>query len=172
MSQTIRYMSLAKKVQAAADNAAATSVPSQGSTPSIMPSHAGDVVALVSTVTLTAALDPMLTNDMYVACVLPANMQLLDAAIICDDIDTATALTLTLGGLHKDFTDITSGSDIITASTIGRTGGVARADVAAGLLVAPVTTDTWIGVKVAAAPTGLNADAKLCVRIWYQSPCA
>lgn len=169
MSLTIRYMSAAAGVQPAADHNAGTAQPSQGSVPAVTPSHAGDVVALVSDITLAAATDPMATGDIYVAGVLPANMRLIDAMIVAGDIDTATALTLTLAALLQDFTDIVSNSNIITASTVGQAGGVARASVAGGLQVDPSTSDTWIGIKLAAGATGLNAGAKLRVVLWYQS---
>jgi hypothetical protein len=161
-------MSKAIGVTPAADHAAATAQPRQGSVPALNQHFTGVPIFQKSDITLTAALDPMLTNDIYVGACLPANSELIDAYLVCGDIDTAAALTLTVARLYQDFTDIVASSDIITASTVGQAGGVARAAVGTGsIMAAPVAYDTWYGIKVANAPTGLNANVKMRLVLVY-----
>jgi hypothetical protein len=113
-------------------------------------------IYLKSDLTLTAAI-PLATGDIIVGACLPANCELLDAILVAGDIDSGTALTMTVAQLLQDFTDIVSGTDVITASTVGQAGGVARASVALGTMIEPQSDyDTWYGIKIAAAATGVN----------------
>lgn len=92
-------------------------------------------------------------NDLFKMVKLPAGATLIDAWMACSDIDTngSPLVSLTLAVLNVGLTDIEAGTNLITASTIGRTGGFARADLLTGLTLAPYSVDRWIGVKVAAA---------------------
>ena len=156
MSQTIAYMKKAQGVTPAADHAAATLQPLQGSYPANTQQVAGVPTYLKSDLTLNANI-PLATNDIIVGACLPANCELLDAILIAGDIDSGTALTMTVAQLYQDFTDIVSGTDVITASTVGQTGGVARASVAIGTMIEPQSDyDIWYGIKIAAGATGVN----------------
>ena len=170
MPQTIRYMSKAVGVTPAADHAAGTILtgqPLQGSVPALNQQVTGVPIFQISDITLTAALDPLATNDIYVAGCLPADHILIDFMIDAGDIDTATALVLSAGLLYPDFTDlVAAATNVITSSTVGQLGGRVRAgggtsDLALGLIQAVNTVDTWYGIKVVTGATGLNAGAKM-----------
>ena len=171
MAQTIRYMSKAVGVSPAADHAAGTILtgqPLQGSVPALTQQITGVPIFQISDITLAATTDPLATNDIYVAGCLPADYRLIDFILIAGDIDTATALVMSAGLLYPDFTDLVGAStNVITTSSVGQAGGVARADTALGLLAASNTSDTWFGIKITTGATGLNAGTKLRVIMVY-----
>ena len=169
MAQTIRFMSAAKGVTPAADNAAGTLQPSQGSVPAITPDQPGIVVAQQSSVILAAATDPLLAGDIYAACCLPAGHRLLDATLLAGNVDTGAALTLTLAQLTKDFTDIVADTDLVVASTIGQAGGLVRATNQKAIMGSISTQDRWFGVKIVDAPAGLLAGEFLAATLCYQA---
>ena len=179
MAQTIRYMSKATGVTPAASHTAGgtgagvdadgTAQPKQGTIPAATATQENQTVTVRSKLALTVALDPMAANDIYVAFPLPARHEIVDAKILSDDIETGgPTLTLTMAQLFQDFTDIVTGTSIITASTVGQAGGVARADTAAGLEVAATDYDRWYGLKVIGANTAIAA-GNLYVEIQYRA---
>ena len=169
MAQVINLMSKATGVVAAANHATATPTPADGTYPGITPYFQGETITMRSKITVSQ-LTQLAINDILVAGAIPPNCELVDAMIITDAIDSGSTLTLTLAQLLQDFTDIVIGTNIITASTVGQAGGIARATVQGGLrntlntgsdptgdtTVNP-SGNTWLGLKVAAAVTGLNA---------------
>lgn len=85
---------------------------------------------------------------------LPAGITILDVALVTEDLDTngTPTLTLSVGELNAGKTDL-SGTAYIAASTIGQTGGVARATTSVHLTAGAVARR--MGIKaVAAAATG------------------
>lgn len=165
---TILYMDKAAGVTPAADDAAGTAQPTPGTFPPITAVHDADTVTVEAKLTTTAA-HLFATNDILVAVPLPPNHVLVDCYIATGDIDTGASLALTVAQLTKDFTDIVANTNLITASTVGQAGGVARAAVAAGLQLAPLTTTRWFGIKVAAGAAGVNADAVLSLVLQYRA---
>jgi hypothetical protein len=168
MAQTIRYMSKAVGVTPAADDAAATLQPLQGSVAALTHQGAGVPINSISDITLATATDPLATSDMYVAGCVPKGHKLIDSYIVAGDIDSGVALVMSAGLLKKDFTDLEgSSTNVITTSSVGQAGGVARADTAAGLLQAVSDYDTWYGIKITTGATGLNTGAKLRMVLIY-----
>lgn len=92
---------------------------------------------------LTAAL---VLNDVIQMVKIPAGHQVVDVILSADDLDTngTPLISLTVG-------DGDDTARFIAASTIGRTGGVARLDQKAGLQKVYTAEDT-VDVKVSAAP--------------------
>jgi len=72
--------------------------------------------------------DTFTTGDLVGIAVLPAGCVGVDFILGSDDIDSGTANKLTVGILNENATDLIAGSDFITESTVGQTGGIARAD--------------------------------------------
>ncbi len=178
MAQTIRYMDKATGVTPATSNTATgaptagdatTNVPADGTYPAITAVHDAQTVTVESKITLTAAVDPLATNDIYVALPLPAYHVPVDCILCADDIDTGAGLTMTVAALKQDFTDIVASTNLITASTVGQAGGVARASVVDGLRLPAVAYPRWIGIKIAAGAAGLNANAVLSLVFSYRA---
>lgn len=91
-----------------------------------------------------------------------------DCKLITDDLDSngAPTITLTVGILNAAGTDIDAAatSTWIAASTVGQTGGVARATTANCYLSGPSSATRQLGVKVVAgAATGVGAGKKIAV---------
>jgi len=169
MSQFISYMDKAKGVTPYTAHATTDPYPKEGSCPALQAFGAGITVTVESKVALTAAANQMATNDIIVALPIPPMHVPVDCYIASDDLDTGTAVTLTVAELNQDFTDIVASTNFITASTVGQAGGIARASVADGLRLPPVDRIRWIGIKVAAGVTGLNANAVLSLTFSYRA---
>lgn len=104
---------------------------------------------------------------------LPAGLTPVDAAIITDDLDSngAPTITLSLGLLNAAKTDLNGGTNetFITASTVGQTGGIARATTAAVYLLGASNAERRLGLKVVAgAATGVGAGKKIAVKLDLQ----
>lgn len=118
------------------------------SKPAITASQAGQLVAGVSYCDVPATLA---AADIIGLCLLPADHIPCDFTLESTDLDTngTPTLTLTVAVLNAGNTDVVASTDFITASTIGQTGGVVRADKILGLQLAASNVDRIIGVKVA-----------------------
>jgi hypothetical protein len=157
MAQVINLMSRATGVTAAANHNAGTAQPTDGTYPTLQPFCQGITITERSKITV-AQLTQLATGDVLVAGAIPAYCELVDAMIITDAIDSGAGLTLTAGVLLQDFTNIVANSNIITTSTVGQAGGIARASVADGLRnTVNNQALTWLGLYVAAGVAGLNA---------------
>lgn len=93
-----------------------------------------------------------------------------DCKIITDDLDSngAPTITLTLGILNAAGTDIDAAatSTWISASTVGQTGGVARATTANCYLSGASSSQRMLGIKVVAgAATGVGAGKKIAALV-------
>lgn len=125
-------------------------------TPPLTAGGAKDLLAAQATFTLSGALA---LNNVIEMIVLPAGHKLVDVILESTDLDTggSPAITLSVGTMAGTPYDATFASrtvtpNVIAASTIGQTGGVARAAVAGFTNIAPQDTDRSIGVLVAAGP--------------------
>jgi hypothetical protein len=112
----------------------------------------------------------MALNDIIEMGALPAGaIVVAPPLLVCDDIDTGTTLTLTVGLMSGQYLAAlddagaarTCGAEFFSASTIGQAGGIATSAVVAGLQLTPSSSDRSIGVKIAAAATGVTAGAKI-----------
>ena len=102
-------------------------------------------------------------NDLVKFCKLPANHILEDFILDLEDFDQATDWVMSVGFLDTAGTGITAGTEIISASTTGRTGGVDRAAIAAKttLMCARYATDKTITGIITTNPATAQASAKL-----------
>ena len=92
----------------------------------------------------------LVINDVIQFFKLPRFAKPLDALLACDDLDTGSAITLTLR-----ITDGTTTKNFFSASTVGQAGGVARMDLLAALDDWETDNDDYrFEVLVAAAPSG------------------
>lgn len=96
-----------------------------------------------------------------------------DCTLITDDLDTngVPAITMTVGILNAAKSDIGAGANDpwIVASTVGQTGGIARATSAACYLSGPAAVERRLGIKIVAAPaTSAGAGKKIAVKVDFQ----
>lgn len=140
--------------------------------PPMTASGAHDLVCAQATFDLTEALE---ASDVIEMLVLPAGHKLVDAVLDTADVDTggSPAVTLhvgTMAGTPYDATfasrDVTA--NIISASTVGQTGGVARASVTGFTKIAAQDTDRSIGVKCGTAPATGTTSGQIALTIWYR----
>ena len=167
MAQLISYMDKATGVTPATGNTAtgaptagtpSTYNPPGGTYPPISAVHEAQTVTVRSKIDLSSlTLAQVATNDILVACMLPAYHVPVDCMLLADQVDTGAGLTLTVAQLKQDFTDVVASTSFINASAVGQAGGVARASVVAGLKLGSVNYDRWIGVKIAAGVAGQEA---------------
>jgi hypothetical protein len=116
-----------------------------GARPAVYPDEAGKVLVSDGTYEITAALN---VDEVVVAlCSLPAGCIPLDFTLIVDDLDAGAALVFDGGGINaaEDAVD----QIMISASTVGQAGGVARSTLFP--MVAPVETETLFGFHVTTA---------------------
>lgn len=113
-------------------------------------SQAGQIVAAageyLAPVTLAA-------GDILALCHLPADHEPVDFILQSADLDSngTPLIAVSVGVLNADMSDLVAATNFITASTICRTGGVARADVVEGLQLAASNANRVVGLKVTAA---------------------
>jgi len=116
------------------------------SRPVVSPQEAGKVYVSDGVIELEAA--DMDAGDLIGLAVLPANCIPVDFDLFADDLDTGTALAISVGVLNDDQDDLTAGTLILTDSTVGRAGG--RAQAAAFPIVEPDDEDRIIAAKITA----------------------
>jgi hypothetical protein len=140
--------------------------------PALSTPEASDVVPLIFEYVCTT-LANMALNDIIEMGALPANcVPVAPPILVCDDIDTGTTLTLSLGIMSGDYLGgqldsagaaRTCGAEFLNASTVGQAGGMVTSALPGGLQLSPTLYDRAIGVKIAAAATGVTAGAKIRV---------
>lgn len=95
----------------------------------------------------------------------PAGTVPVDVTVVTEDLDTGTpAITFDVGLLSGSFGDTgtrTCGAEFLSDSNIGQAGGMARANVAAGLLLGHSTSDRSLGIKIEAAAGTLATGKKI-----------
>lgn len=108
-------------------------------------------------------------NDVIEMVAIPAGTVPIDVTIACEDLDTGgtPAIVLDVGVLSGNYgandAARTCGAEFINDTIIGQTGGMASANVAAGLLLTPTLNDRSIGIKVQTSASVLAAGRKIRV---------
>ena len=126
----------------------------KGIIPVVYPSAAGEVVAQRYDY---SALATLALNDVIEMAYLPPNGVLVDAILICDDLDTHASPTISLdvGIMSGDWGDNdgsrTCGDEIFDGSDLAQAGGVARPTAAEAFRIAKSESARSIGIKVATA---------------------
>lgn len=102
------------------------------------------------------------TGDIIVLGPVEAGVKPLDVALITDDLDTGGTLTLAVGILNADGTDIDAAatSTWIAANAVGQAGGIARAATANAYLSGRATVARQLGIKVVAGAAGSTGAGK------------
>lgn len=148
----IFYSDLAQGLTPAATAAAGAPT---GNTPAVTAYGANDIVSVRAKVSLPVTLT---TADTAVMCLLPAGHVPIDAMAIFDDLDDGASLTVSLNVLDDTLAASVATTDFFTAeSTAPRAGGVARANVKAGLVLAGSLLDRWIGLNIIAGTASQKA---------------
>ncbi len=126
--------------------------PFTGYRPPITNSSAGEVVAVRGTYAVPAA--GLALNDIVEMVPLPPDAVVVDCVLDCDDLDSdATPLmTLAVGVVKEDGTDIESSGTLISANVAPKAGGIARLDTPGAYAVGSSESKRNVGVKVTAAP--------------------
>ena len=114
-------------------------------------------------------------NDVIEMVAFPANTVPIDVTLVCEDLDTggSPAIALDVGLLSGSYASTASGrtcgAQFLSASNIGQAGGMARANVAAGLLLGHSSSDRSLGIKVGTAAATL-ATGKLILMVATFAP--
>jgi hypothetical protein len=119
------------------------------------PPVTGDGAGEVLNAKYTCAVDASLAlGDLILLGKLPAGHEPVSGFAYSTDLDSSTGLVMTFGILNDAATDIVSGADFLTTSTIGQSGAMAALDGKGGLnltaLNALATTDVGTGGTVSA----------------------
>jgi hypothetical protein len=115
-------------------------------------------------------LDTLALNETMQMVPLPAGCVPVDVILDTDDLDSSTGIVLAVGILTSALSDLESGQNFITGSTIAQTGGIARMDQkAGGRLAVNNTTTRYVGVKVTTAATGTKAAGTVGVTLIYRN---
>lgn len=111
--------------------------------------QAGQMVVSIGTYEVP---DTLAANDIVALCHLPAEHEIVDFTLQSDDLDTGTpAIAVSVGVLNAGMTDLVSGTNLLTTSTVAQAGGVARASVVDGLQLSTSDANRVVGVKVTTA---------------------
>jgi len=95
---------------------------------------------------------------------IPEDLAPVDCMLVAEDLDTnvAPTITLSVGILNDDKSDLAT--TLISTSTVGQAGGVARATTNSTYLSGASSSERHLGIKVAAGPaTAAAAGKKLAV---------
>lgn len=138
--------------------------------PALTPSGAHDLVCAVAEYTFAAA--PVI-NDVVELIELPPGCVIVDAIVDGDDLDTATSLTVSAGTIAGDVGDTTIGNRTLTANLLSadttlRAAGAVRANVAGFTRIAASTSPQAVGLKIAAAPTGISGTPTVRMTLLYR----
>ena len=133
----------------------------------IHPSQGNALVPVIAEYVFTA---PLLVNDVIEMLGVSSQMILVDAAVICDDLDTGAGIVLDVGVLSGSYgkplnddnvTQRTCGNEILAGTTIGQTGGVAPMNKATAAFITPTPVPFSLGFKIVAIPAGFIANTRL-----------
>jgi len=140
--------------------------------PPITASGAKDLVVAQATFALSGALG---VNNVIEMLVLPAGHKLVDAILDTTDLDTGGSPTITLNvgtmaGTPFDptFASRAVTANIISATNVGQTGGVARAAVTGFSNIAAMNEDRSIGVSVQAGPATGATTGTVALTLMYR----
>lgn len=128
--------------------------------PAISSTAAGSVTAARGELTVDTALA---LNDVINLCKLPAGHVVVDFILDSDDLDTdgSPAIVMKVGIDADD-------DALISSTTVGQAGGIARMDVVTGLQLAPSDSDRTVFVTVSTAPATGATSVKLGGTLLYR----
>lgn len=129
----------------------------------ISTAEAGEVCSVTGVFTVATALA---LNDIVHMCWLPARHVIEDCIFYCDELDTGVDAIVIDVGLTLDSVGATEDPNaLISASTVGQAGGMARMDQIAGMRIAAVDNNRLVGITVTTGPgtgaTGVNMELQL-----------
>jgi hypothetical protein len=122
-----------------------------GARPAVYPDEAGKVLVSDGTYEITVAQN--VDEAVIALCSLPAGCVPLDFTLVLDDLDSGAGIVVDGGGIAS--TEDSVDQIMISASTVGQTGGVARSTLFP--MIAPVETETLFGMHITTAPGGSQA---------------
>lgn len=128
--------------------------------PATTATAAGSVTAVRGEIDVSTALA---LNDVVNLCKLPAGHVVVDFVLDSDDLDTngSPAIVMKVG--------IDSDDDaLISSTTVGQAGGLARMDVVTGLRLAPSDSDRTVFVTVSTGPATGATGVKLGGTLMYR----
>jgi hypothetical protein len=134
--------------------------------PPAKPAQAGEVMA--QRFKLTVAPADLALNSLLGLAVLPENCLPVDLKMHLDDLDSATTLQWTAGILNLAQDGLVTGSELISAATVGQAAGVQGVN-ALGCIHEPATwlaqsgapglaTEKIVAMRITTAPTGVAGD--------------
>ena len=127
-----------------------------------VPTHGHGIVGNLKVVTEVHEISAAIViNDVFQMVSVPAGAVVVDVMLVTDDIDTNVTPLATM--------DVGYGGDVnyfIAASTIGRTGGVARADASTAFPLKFSSRDT-IDIHFAAAPATSATSGTFSLSVFY-----
>lgn len=132
--------------------------------PAVAPQEAGAVYVNDGEADVPA--NGLASGDLIALCVLPPLCVPVDFTLVAGDLDGATALVLAVGVLNDSQTDLAANTNLITGSTVGQAGGIARAT--ALPLTYDASANRIIAAKVTTAATTGQA-AKLRGILTYRA---
>lgn len=133
--------------------------------PIVAPNQLGIGYVTKGRYTVSAAL---VKNDIIKLCVLPDGCVPLDFVLGSTDLDTSTALVMSVG-LFDGTTGLVTDTELISLSDVGQAGGIARMNSLNGLTnIAKATTDRYIAAKVTTAPGTGATSGYLWGILWYE----
>ena len=126
-------------------------------------SQAGVVLSNIAEASLP---DSLSQGDLVKLNKLPAGHRPLDFILESESLDDGTAITISVGVLNAAEDDLVASTSFLTDSTVAQAGGVARADVLAGLGLSESDEDRVIAAKITTA-AGTAAAGALRGKLLY-----
>lgn len=139
-----------------------------GFRPPVIPDKAGELICTRATVALP---NTLAAGDLVHMLPLPPECVPVDVILDSDDLDThgTATITLSVGLLNDDETDLVADTRMIIDSAIGQTGGVARAAVVKGFRTAPHATKArTMAIKVTTV-AATKAAGTVGLTMWYRA---
>lgn len=128
-------------------------------------SQAGLQIASVGeTPTLTGA--DLASGDLLKLCKLPGRHLPLDFILEAESLDSGAGVTISVGVLNADETDLVAGTEFIVDSTVAQGGGIARAAQLAGMGLSESNDERIIAAKITTAP-GTPVDGAVRGKLFY-----
>lgn len=139
--------------------------PQTGYRPAISATHAGEVKAVRGSVSLP---NTLAQNDIVELVQLPPQHVIVDAVLDSDDLDGGAALVMDVAIINSGGTDVVANTKVISDTTVGQTGGVARMDEQGAPRLAPSNSARNVGVKITTAAAAAQAGT-LGLTLFYRA---
>lgn len=114
----------------------------------------------------------IVVDDIIKLTKLPARCIVSDCRLELDDLDTGAAMVVELALMEEGATDVLASSQMILASTLGQTGGVARMDklttAIRAVLEAASDSQRFVALKVTTAP-GTTQAGRIKASVLFRS---